>query len=829
MNFFNTIRSLFGLKVDVDDNQPIDTLDQLSSQLNEKRGELIKAQVEFDEVNAELSLKIKACDKLIEKGVKEGEFNKGVIQQRLDRLTDEFLTSIQTLSKEVNQLDKQKIELEGDILAKSIDLTSRLTKEEQQEINDIIVTWKETGLIKGEEIETHTRAIVTALDEIVKGGPGSGRYYRHKRKVTEHERERNRILSEQENDPDIHAEGGVGGKATDSYGKRLNKVDKKIQHHRSKINEIKDKEKAKEAQEKIDAENAEKERVANWDKRYAESRRSGEFKKSHEPLVIELAGKGDVEYDSPVEGHYANVIVKDKDGKILFLKRASDKVVEPDKYCLPGGHIDEGETIEQAACRELKEEANIECDFCYVIGKAKCDDGKWAFYLNTVTQHKDVALLDGESINAHWMSRDEWIEADLIFDLKNHLVAIETSSRKIKDIPDILKGEDGEELEKGKKGPGSRGGKIIGYTKTLKPIYAGKKGNDDSYRSFSDKDHGDAARIHREAGEHEQAYAHGVMEEKHKFLNDYYDRKGMTGAEQKKWAAKAKELGIDLDKADDNEGLEKAFDIDNPFYYENEEELIKGRAAAEGEERTWGGKKYKKQGGKWLPVGSGKKKGEGKGDDKDSVPKIGSTVTLKSDSDMPTSLSHLKGQKLKVTEHQKGTLSVPVYLTVRDESGEEHTINPNYVNKEGKGSGEKKQKPLSAKQLKEHVENTSTDQLKKVSKDDKHPHNDAAKRELERREKDKGDGGMEGKFNSFSDVLKEIKNNPKAQKFAQSLLEEMHNDSQNWEDMDEWIESGLSPEVEELQGKAVDFFGEKGADMLIEDAMKRVAKANYWN
>ena len=52
--------------------------------------------------------------------------------------------------------------------------------------------------------------------------------------------------------------------------------------------------------------------------------------------------------------------------------------------------------------------------------------------------------------------------------------------------------------------------------------------------------------------------------------------------------------------------------------------------------------------------------------------------------------------------------------------------------KSGKKDGEKEKK-LSTKQLKEHVENTSTDQLKKVAEKQDHPHNDAAKRELERR------------------------------------------------------------------------------------------------
>lgn len=49
--------------------------------------------------------------------------------------------------------------------------------------------------------------------------------------------------------------------------------------------------------------------------------------------------------------------------------------------------------------------------------------------------------------------------------------------------------------------------------------------------------------------------------------------------------------------------------------------------------------------------------------------------------------------------------------------------------KEDKG----KDKTHSTDQVVAHAENTSSDQLKKIAEDKKHPHNDAAKRELERR------------------------------------------------------------------------------------------------
>lgn len=49
-------------------------------------------------------------------------------------------------------------------------------------------------------------------------------------------------------------------------------------------------------------------------------------------------------------------------------------------------------------------------------------------------------------------------------------------------------------LEKASKGEGSKGGKIIGHTKSGKPVYQSKSGHD--CKDFSEEDHRDAARFH---------------------------------------------------------------------------------------------------------------------------------------------------------------------------------------------------------------------------------------------------------------------------------------------------------------------------------------------
>lgn len=51
------------------------------------------------------------------------------------------------------------------------------------------------------------------------------------------------------------------------------------------------------------------------------------------------------------------------DGKILLVRRSDDG-----SWCLPGGRVDFGETIEDAARRECLEETGWTCELCGLLG-----------------------------------------------------------------------------------------------------------------------------------------------------------------------------------------------------------------------------------------------------------------------------------------------------------------------------------------------------------------------------------------------------------------------------------------------------------------------------
>ncbi|MFG1997786.1 NUDIX domain-containing protein [Spirillospora sp. NPDC048911] len=58
-----------------------------------------------------------------------------------------------------------------------------------------------------------------------------------------------------------------------------------------------------------------------------------------------------------------NVVVTNESGEILLIHRTDN-----DNWALPGGAIDLGESVAQAAVRETKEETGIDCEITGLVG-----------------------------------------------------------------------------------------------------------------------------------------------------------------------------------------------------------------------------------------------------------------------------------------------------------------------------------------------------------------------------------------------------------------------------------------------------------------------------
>ena len=56
------------------------------------------------------------------------------------------------------------------------------------------------------------------------------------------------------------------------------------------------------------------------------------------------------------------MVLQDEEERVLLTKRSMKMKIFPGAWVLPGGHIDLGETFEECAIREIKEETGIEID-----------------------------------------------------------------------------------------------------------------------------------------------------------------------------------------------------------------------------------------------------------------------------------------------------------------------------------------------------------------------------------------------------------------------------------------------------------------------------------
>lgn len=123
---------------------------------------------------------------------------------------------------------------------------------------------------------------------------------------------------------------------------------------------------------------------------------------------------------------FADVIVKNKKGEVLLLLRNRNAKFEPATWCLPGGHIDLGETEIDAAVRELREETGIELSTNDLIPiyNLEIENGTIYYYEAFLEKDVEVRLLESEHINYVW-ARD-WSQLDLILNLETILDSTKT-------------------------------------------------------------------------------------------------------------------------------------------------------------------------------------------------------------------------------------------------------------------------------------------------------------------------------------------------------------------------------------------------------------------
>jgi 8-oxo-dGTP diphosphatase len=69
----------------------------------------------------------------------------------------------------------------------------------------------------------------------------------------------------------------------------------------------------------------------------------------------------------------AKVVIRDKEGRCLLLKRSMSSKGNPGKWDLPGGKVDAGESLEEGLLREVREEGGLTISLRSVLGAAESE------------------------------------------------------------------------------------------------------------------------------------------------------------------------------------------------------------------------------------------------------------------------------------------------------------------------------------------------------------------------------------------------------------------------------------------------------------------------
>lgn len=105
-------------------------------------------------------------------------------------------------------------------------------------------------------------------------------------------------------------------------------------------------------------------------------------------------------------------------GCILVEKRSATKRLLPGALAIPGGHVDEGESLETALVRELREELNIAPEgfahVCTLLHQA--EELRRIHYFVVEQWAGEMAVLEAESLR--WLPLDDLSALDLEIDLQ---------------------------------------------------------------------------------------------------------------------------------------------------------------------------------------------------------------------------------------------------------------------------------------------------------------------------------------------------------------------------------------------------------------------------
>lgn len=110
----------------------------------------------------------------------------------------------------------------------------------------------------------------------------------------------------------------------------------------------------------------------------------------------------------------ASAVIKDESGRFLLVLRGAEP--ESGRWCVPGGRVEEGESLQEAAAREALEETGLVVRVLGELGSFDLPDGDDRVFeihdFAAVSVSGEVAAAD-DAVDARWFTAEEFSSVPL--------------------------------------------------------------------------------------------------------------------------------------------------------------------------------------------------------------------------------------------------------------------------------------------------------------------------------------------------------------------------------------------------------------------------------
>jgi 8-oxo-dGTP diphosphatase len=123
------------------------------------------------------------------------------------------------------------------------------------------------------------------------------------------------------------------------------------------------------------------------------------------------------------------IFFNDKNEVLLFLRDDKPNIPCPGMWDVPGGHVEDNETPEQAIVREMKEEIGLELDEFQLFSEVEFPERiEYTYWTNANLDITRINLTEGQALG--WFSEQEIQNTELAFGFNKILTKFFKNSHK---------------------------------------------------------------------------------------------------------------------------------------------------------------------------------------------------------------------------------------------------------------------------------------------------------------------------------------------------------------------------------------------------------------